>query len=229
MTTNNAINNTLTSPFTVGGTSVSTSGTQLNYLHGLVAGSSGNIITSNGSAMTTSSPNSVGCVQLIATGTASNSATINFTGLTSSYSYYYVVYSNIQPVANTGNLYLRVSTDNGSTFSATGYYYAGTQQTSASAAGVIAAANDTAFLLTLSQFNAGNDNGGGIIEIINPSQSTTYHQFFNNCIYVDSNGLVDSIVNSCLWTSTTAINAFQFFCSGGNINTGTFKLYGVLA
>ena len=33
MTTNNAINNTLASPFTVGATSVTSTGTQLNLLH----------------------------------------------------------------------------------------------------------------------------------------------------------------------------------------------------
>src|ERR1700733_11610103 len=37
MTTNNAINNTLGSPFTVGATSVTTTGTQLNLLNTLTA------------------------------------------------------------------------------------------------------------------------------------------------------------------------------------------------
>lgn len=228
MATNNAINNTLASPFVVGGTSVATSGTQFNYLHGLVAGSNGNIITSNGSAMTTSSPNSVGCVQLIATGTASNSATIDFTGLTSSYSYYYVVISNAQPVNNTDNLLFRVSTDNGSTYSATGYYYAATTQNSASGTGTNTAANSTNFRISFSQSNGGNDNGGGILEIINPSQTATYHQFLGNMTYVDSTGAIVTSVGGCLWVSTSAINAIRFLYNTGNINTGTFKLYGVL-
>ena len=52
---------------------------------------------------------------LLATGTASGSAALDFTGLTG-YSSYAFVLSNIVPATNAVDLWLRVSTDNGSSF-----------------------------------------------------------------------------------------------------------------
>lgn len=231
MTKNNAINDAMPTPFTIGATSVTSTGTQLNYLSGVTIGASGNIMTSNSSVMISSAPNSVGTTQVISTQSASNSATINFTGLTSAYAYYYVVYWGVVPGTSSAQLGVRVSTDNGSTYSTTGYYYAATQQNTTPGTTTQSAAAATIYSIAGAAANNSPNTGAGILKIINPSQSTSYHEMNNKIVYVDPNGFVQSVVGACVWTSATAINAFQFIygVGGGNIASGTFKLYGVLA
>lgn len=229
MATNNSINNTLPSPFSIDATSVTATGTELNLVNGLTIGASGNIMTSNGTGIVSSAPNAVGTLQLISTQIASSSASISFTGLSSTYSYYYVVISNLLPATNAVVLTMQVSTNNGSSYSAAGYYYAQTAQNSGAGTGTVSAANAASFQITGSQTNAANNTGSLVVEIINPSQSTESHHFLNNCIYVNSAGGIDGVEGGCTWVTTTAINAVQFAYSSGNISTGTFKLYGVLA
>lgn len=228
MTTNNAINNILPSPFNIDGTSVTATGTELNLINGLTIGASGNIMTSNGTGIISSSPSSVGTLQLISTQTASNVANIAFTNLSSTYSEYYVIISNLLPITNNASFFMQVSTNNGSSYSATGYYYGQTDQNSSVQTGTFSASNSSSFGLMLNQSNAASNTGACEVTIINPGQSSKYHHFLNNSIYVDSAGKVDSIVGGCTWTTVTAINAVQFGYSSGNISTGTFKLYGLL-
>lgn len=231
MTKNNAINDAMPTPFTIGATSVTSTGTQLNYLSGVTIGASGNIMTSNSSVMISSAPNVAGSNQLISTQTASSSATINFTGLTSAYGYYYVVYWGVLPGTSTAQLGVRVSTDNGSTYSTTGYYYAATQQSTLPQTTTQSAANGTLYSIAGTAANNSPNTGAGILKIINPSQSSSYHQLSNKIVYVAPDGTVQTVIGACVWTSATAINAFQFIygVGGGNIASGTFKLYGVLA
>src|SRR3989344_2129528 len=55
---------------------------------------------------------------LLSTATASNSASITFTGLSSAYSSYEIVAVDVLPATDSVSLFLRVSTDGGSTYKA---------------------------------------------------------------------------------------------------------------
>lgn len=224
---------------TLGGLGIGSTGQILTIASGVpawttatypsTAGTSGNILTSNGTNFVSTTPSGTGTVQLIATGNASNVASISFTNLSSTYAYYYVVLSNVQPVTNAATLNILVSTNNGSSYSNTAYYYAGTTANGAGTTGHITAANTAQFALTSSQSNASFDNLGGIFNILNPGQSSRLHQFNYQFGWIDSTSTFVSVSGSALWASSTAINAIQFSFSSGNINTGVFKLYGVLA
>lgn len=192
------------------------------------AGSSGNVLTSNGTNFVSSSPSGTGTVQLISTGTASSSASISFTGLSSTYSYYFVMFYNVQPANNADSLVLQISTDNGSTYQTTSYYYGLNQASSNNTEAAVGAANTSAILISNSQANTGSLSG--VIELYNPSQSSLSHLMHLRDSFVDSTGNINTLQGVGAWNSTTAFNAIKFkYNSGGNITSGVFKLYGVLA
>ena len=193
------------------------------------AGTSGHILTSDGTNWNSTAPSGTGTVQLISTVVASSQAAVAFTGLSSTYSYYYVVYDGVLPLTNNVNLIMRVSTNNGSTYSSSGYYYAINVTTSGGSNSPAGGAGVGQFVLTSGQSNATSNTASGFLEIYNPSQSTNYQHINNRAIQIDSSGGVDSISGGGVWLTTTAVNAIQFSFSSGNISTGTFKLYGVLA
>lgn len=192
------------------------------------AGTSGNILTSDGTNWNSTAPSGTGTVQLIATGTASSSATIDFTGLSSTYSSYFVIMDSIVPQTSTANLNFRISTD-GSTYQTSAYFYSGWQVTSAGTTGALSAASAAQILLANSMSNTSTDGLSGIIEIYNPSQSATSHKFTYRTEYTDSGGGHNCNTGGALWNTTTAITAIRFLFSSGNIVSGKFKLYGVLA
>jgi hypothetical protein len=199
-------------------------------------GTSGHVLTSNGAgALPTfqAAPTYPGqYYDLISSQTASNSAQIDFTSLSSSYQDYIVILTDIVPVSDS-YLYLRCSTDNGSSFDSTSdiyeLVYRSVEDGSQAAGGVNV--NATEIRLNYNRvLDAGsNSNYFGIVRISNPSQSSVYKEI--SCIgamceatapvYAGSNR------TSGIYKSTTAVNAIRFYMGTGNISSGTFTLYGV--
>lgn len=163
---------------------------------------------------------------LLASATASNSATVVLTGMTG-YSNYLIFFSNFTPATNATNLLVQFSTDNGSTFvsSAGAYRYQNFAQVNTSLTGV--SATSTSVQLSNSHNNTAGVAAGGFIQILNPVGG-----FFTTLLYqsayVDSSSVYRAYTTGarCEGTSS-AINAIGFFMSSGNISTGNWQLYGV--
>ena len=186
------------------------------------AGTSGNVLVSNGTVWTSStSVAPVGSLVLItATNVTTSVADVSFTGLNSTYDLYIVDIINCLPSTNSSSLRLRTSTDGGSTYDngASDYKSKTNSETSVQ--------TSSSILITFGISNATGKAGiSAILTICTPSVS-------RNCLVYWNGGFQDT---SSLYTldgtgfrdATTDVDAIQFSMSTGNIESGTFNLYGV--
>ena len=181
---------------------------------------------------------------LISTATASSSASIQFTNLSSQFSTYEFEYINVTPVNNGAALVMQFSTNNGTTWQNTNYLSDGTLDTT-SGGSVESPNNARGVNLGLSDTyanNSVNSNAtlGGIngwIRVFNPSSSTAYkHMKFLSTNNVSSDGTtLSTALGYGVWKSTSAVNAVRFIfkaansdTGNGNIASGTIKMRGFI-
>lgn len=182
--------------------------------------------------------NNLSAVQLIQTITASNIASVSFTGLSSTYSSYKIILSNIVPAAASTILRCRISQDNGSTWGsgAGNYQWVINTITSANENYIQSSESDSSIALTGTGggFNPSNNIALGISgEIL-----LTYHAGSTNIKRIGivgggfrntgANHYSDIKGSGAYVVNTNPINGLQFFFSTGNIGSGIFKLYGLL-
>ena len=194
-------------------------------------GNSGQVLTSGGSgaAPTWTTP-SAGAVSLISTATASSSASIAFTGLTTTYAYYYVEYDSLVASSAGPSFLMYVSSDNGSTYKGSFQYkwtnfYVGmssfaraSQNTGnefyiAAAGNGMGTADDGAY-------------GSGIVYIYSPAANSctfTWQTMNRNSTTLDTQFGAGGLVTNGL----AAINAIKFQAESGATISGNFRLYGV--
>ncbi len=178
-------------------------------------GLSGGTITTTG---TCAVPNQV----LLATLTASNSATLSdTTSLTATYSTYEIVLSNIVPATN--SVACTIQVHSAAAFQTTTYLaqvmrFTGT--TSAVAAGTTG--------ISCSDISATNTVPGisGTYRIYNPSSTTTPKHWTGQFSYLSAGANIGGF-SSGFWNANGAVDGFQVLMSAGNITSGTIKIYGI--
>ncbi len=200
------------------------------------AGTAGQVLQSNGSSAPTWAAAS-STVELISTATASTSANISFTGLSSTYFMYLVALSNVTPDSASRVLCVRTSTNNGSSYDTTGYAYSilGLQSNTVGAAQIntdssINSGTDTIRLNTAFLSSTTSAGGwSGTLSLMNFSNTAANKQILiaGSSAFQTTN--IENITGAGSRLTTSAINAIQFYMSAGNIAIGTFKLYGVKA
>lgn len=157
----------------------------------------------------------------LATATASNSATIDFTGLTSAYAAYLVVWAHVAPATDGAALCLRTSTDGGSTYDsgAGNYaYYNLNDADSASATEIRIQPSGTG--------NAANEHTSGVMYINNPS-AAQYCTIIWEDANRDSAGTFTSNQGAGQRLAAADVDAIRFLFSSGNIASGRIDLYGL--
>jgi hypothetical protein len=154
-----------------------------------------------------------GGLNLISTQTASSSASINFTsGLDSTYKHYVFKFYNFHPQNNAVRLKF-----NGSDDTSSHSYETGTDEAQSSGSAFLG--NDTK--------NDDDASMSGYLEIFDPSSTVFVKHFISRATtYANGDYAVDSY-KAGYFNTTSAITAIQFTASSGNIDSGTFKLYGV--
>ena len=167
---------------------------------------------------------------LLSTATASSSATIDFTGLSSTYYTYILVYDGVALATDAQALTMRVSTDGGSNYLSTNYNYwcHGVDDTTTRTEAVASSSGTYISLsgATTEMGNAASEEASGMIRISNPSHSLVTRIFYENM-----NG--DTATRICgrrgfgYNTTTSPINAIRILATSGNIASGVFKLYGI--
>ena len=200
-----------------------------------------NVGNNNSMSAITSLPSGVGggSLNLISTQTASSSSTISFaSGIDSTYKEYIVKYFDVHPATdnNTSTNYFEVNFRDGSTdydatktttiFRAYHFEDASTQALSYETDHDLA--HSTGFQ-RIAQ-GMGNDNDqcvAGILHLFDPSSTTFVKHFIceTNNIHADDASYQWNVAGYC--NTTTAIDGIQFKMTTGNIDSGTFKLYGV--
>ena len=200
-----------------------------------------NVCNNNSMSAITSLPSGVGggSLSLISTTTASSSSTVSIaSGIDSTYKEYIVKFFDVHPATdnNTSTNYFEVNFRDGSTdydatktttiFRAYHFEDASTQGLSYETDHDLA--ESTGFQ-RIAQ-GMGNDNDqcvAGILHLFNPSSTTFVKHFLceTNNIHADNASYRWNVAGYC--NTTTAIDGIQFKMTTGNIDSGTFKLYGV--
>jgi len=190
---------------------------------------------SNATTITSNPVSNIATTQalvLIATATASSSASVEFTNLSSAFSKYIVEFIDVVPATNDVLLFARFSTDNGSTYPTTTYL--SSVETSANANWVfsntpansigIISSNGAGYGLSTTIARALE----GSFELYNPSSTTINKKCVFKGSYINALGDRSHFIGQGIYTSnTSAVNAIRFLMSSGNIASGIFKLYGL--
>ena len=197
-----------------------------------------NVCNDRSMASITSLPSGVSgsSLVLISEQTASSSANISFTsGIDSTYKEYIIKFIDVHPATDGATLELEASTNGGSSYGVTKtttYFTAYHAEDGSSAALTYYTSQDLAQSTSSQNIThyQGNDNdqsGSGTLQIFDPSSTTFIKHFMTSH---SESTLHDYNVSNYVagyFNTTSAINAIRFSMSSGNIDSGTFKLYGV--
>jgi hypothetical protein len=173
---------------------------------------------------------------LLATATASNVTSVDFTsGIDSTYDEYEIHYFNVLPAEDGIDLYIRTSSNSGSSFDsgASDYswliYESTLSGATTSSGGNYGDSEDTYIRLTRNGVSNNSAKYGysGIVSLIKPSSTTVYKTVIFSGAYQGYVHALNYSRGSAQRLSTSAINAIRFLFSSGNIASGEFKLYGL--
>ena len=176
-----------------------------------------------------------GSLVLLATETASSSATISFTSdIDSTYKVYLFKFTDLHPATDNVQLMFNFSIDGGSnynvskahTFVDSYHDEAGTDATL-----TYSTAHDmvgTGFAKF--NFNVGNDNdqsASGYMHLFDPSSTTFVKQYMAQQNNSHNSDYTRNTYVAGYGNTTSAVDAVQFKFSSGNIDSGVIKMYGI--
>ena len=170
---------------------------------------------------------------LLATKTASASATLDFTEFNNAtYRRYEFELENVKPATDGVDLYLRTSTNAGSAYDAGATNYAwGLDGTSAGSGTSGASTGDVAIIMTtvVKIGNAAAEYGvSGIVEITGAPSASVFTEMRGHWTYWNTAGAMVQVSGGGARLSAADVDAVRFLFSAGNITSGTIRMYGVI-
>lgn len=176
-----------------------------------------------------------GSLVKISSQTASTSASLSFTGLSATYSQYIFVIDALLPATDNVALYMRTSTDGGSTYASTNEYNWCNMVTEGDSAYQSVGANASSAINLCGSTsrdeigNVANSEGvTGEVKLYNPS-STTHHRTTGQFCWAETDGTLRSNSHGGQIVLASDIDAVQFLFSSGNITSGKITMYGMVA
>tara|TARA_Y100001963_G_scaffold14338_1_gene17891 strand:+ start:10 stop:612 length:603 start_codon:yes stop_codon:yes gene_type:complete len=176
-----------------------------------------------------------GAMTLLSTTTASSSATVDITsGIDDTYKEYIIKFYDVHPATDSTKFTCQFDTGTNTNYnqSITSSYFRAAQDESATTDfGYKTAedqANGTSFQTLCGTIgNANDESCSGILIIYDPSNTTFVKHFYSRVHgYTNNDYAIDDYAAGYINT-TTAITRVQFKFASGDIDAGTFKLYGV--
>jgi hypothetical protein len=195
------------------------------------AGTSGQVLQSNGASAPTWTTPSSGALTLLSTVTASNSATMDIEStFSSTYDKYLISMSGL--VCQTDGAQLQMLLKIGGTYLTTASYvdYEIRTQSSANAyAGTANAVSGPATFVSVHSIlgNVGGENASFNLYIQNPSSTTLQKLFYFEGAGHTNAGEVRYIAGCGCNTGTAALTGVRFVMASGNITSGVARLYGI--
>lgn len=186
-------------------------------------GTSGNVLTSNGSAWVSSAP-STGQLVLISTANASGASTVDFTGLSSTYIAYVLYVSGLYASTGSATLQLRTTSNGGSTWDSGAGNYA-YNYVFINNSGTVTGTSTTSTSIATGLLQDSTYGDHFTLTLNNPGVSRPASVEWTLGTYITSGYQYRGIG---FRVSTTAIDGLRLLPSTGTL-TGTFKLYGVKA
>jgi hypothetical protein len=193
------------------------------------AGSSGQFLQSNGSSAPTWATVGSSALIFLSTVTASNSATVDIeTTFNSTYTNYLLVVADVSLVTGGGTLQALLKING--TYQ-TGSYRSFLISGDSSATTITGTNQDLPASTPANVFislGQGNRNGGFTMLIQAPSDTANYKPISFNGSFNNNSGQITTVIGSIMNLSgTQAMTGIRFQASSGNIDTGTFRLYGI--
>jgi len=197
-----------------------------------------NVCNDRSMASITSLPSGVSgsSLVLISTTTASSSSTVDITsGIDSTYKEYIIKFIDVHPATDTAILQCN-GRDGGSSFDATktttfwyAYHDEGDSDTQLEYnASYDIAQSTSAFRISNLLGNGNDESYSGTMHLFDPSNTTFVKHFIVRSNMYQSGSYTFDIHVAGYFNVTAAIDGLQFSMSSGNIDSGTFKLYGVV-
>ena len=168
---------------------------------------------------------------LIASGSATNVASLVFTDLVNTYGRYQLVIHDVTPATDGASLNMQVSTDNGSTFVTTATYnwalmFARIRSTGGAANGNEGVWQDTSMRIMSNMGTAVGEDGAAIIDIYDPTNTNHYTRISTRATILSAQPETRTSSVAGEYSATTAVDAFRILMSTGNIASVDYSLYG---
>jgi hypothetical protein len=168
---------------------------------------------------------------LLSSQTASSSANINFAGATfpTTYTHYLVRIRNLVPATDNVELWLRTSSDAGSTYDsgASDYRHSRNFLTELGTNIPAGSSADTKILINEGCGSATGEVVNADIYIDNASSTALYKTVRHDTSIYSASALYSRLTGGGARVSTSAVTALRFLMSSGNIASGRFDLYGM--
>jgi hypothetical protein len=173
-------------------------------------------------------------MKLLSSASASSSAQIDF-ALNGAWgnanvAAYMIVFDRVAPATDNAGLWLRTSTNAGSSFDAgaSDYKWARYQHDSGALSALGGDAADNEIELTSAAMgNAANESLSGHVVIYAPHRAGYCHVTWE-LLYTDSTGGIGRSSGSGARVTAADVDAIRFLFSSGNIASGVFSLYGLM-
>jgi hypothetical protein len=170
-----------------------------------------------------------GALVLLEQHTAAASATLDFAAsISATYDEYLIEFVNVIPATNATSLYMRMSTNGGTSYDAGANYSYNSLGSNRFGTGVTGVdSGGTQIQLTKSAIdNTATAGVCGSIRLFSPS-STALHKYVTGQLSILTGGVIETQQSSGAYRSATAVNAFRFLFAAGNITSGIIRVYGV--
>ena len=171
---------------------------------------------------------------LLASKTASASASLSFTEFDNAvYRYYEFVLENVKPATDAVGLLMRFSTDAGATYDAgaSDYTYGliGLQVTSSVTQSTSAGNGRIELTFNADVGNAAGERGvSGQLTLFNPGLTTEQTRIKIDTVWHNPLGVITTATGHGVRLADQDTNAVRFLFGSGNIASGTIRLYGIL-
>ena len=196
--------------------------------------------TANNQSMTaiTSLPSGVSAKSLIliSTTTASSSATVDITsGIDDTYKEYIIKFYDVHPATDATHLSFQGNAAGGSgyneTITSTVFRTWHNEADTSTGLGYVTSldqAQGTSFQIIAEEVGNDNDQScSGYLHLFNPSSTTYVKHFIAKITNAQQEDRTYTFFTAGYFNTTSAIDEIQFKMNSGNIDAGTFKLYGV--
>ena len=172
-----------------------------------------------------------GGLVLLATATASNSSSVDFTSnIDGTYDEYIIECIGVVPVSDNQALVLRTSSDGGVSFDAgaSDYSYVYLRLMDGSTSNTVYQSSAySGMLIGAAIGNTNGENYHGTIRLYNPANTALRKTARYDSIMVRESGDTQRMTGMATRESNSAIDALRLQFLSGNIASGKFKLYGV--
>ena len=171
-----------------------------------------------------------GSMTLISTTNVSDAATVDITGMDSTYKNYKIILTNLHPQTDNTTLNCRYiiggSAQTGSHYNYVNHViqHAGTPTHALNSSGDATSSK----LIHSSQGAIATESMSGEINIFNPSETTFFKIIQAHISYLNTSAAASHNLNTTYYTNNqSAVTGLQLFMSSGNIQTAIIKLYGI--